>query len=319
MSQPLVSVILPAYNGAATLETTLASIFAQTYPAVEILAIDDASTDTTWDVLQRYRDRIHAVRRETNSGICDRARCDAIERARGTYCALIDQDDLWTPDKLERQVAFMETHPEYPLSHTSVRIIDEHGNEGGIRHEGAIPASGPCARELLDHCFITISSIMVRPEVWLAAQHAHGMVHANTDIETFLHIHREHPAGFGFLPEVLGSYRRWSGSMSRQDWRWSPKDVNELERVYQTGCWQGVLPEAEVRKALARAYAVNADHHDQQGWPGRALHFVRRGLRYAPRNPALYRVGARTLARGLVGAGFATARPSKGEGHHASC
>ncbi len=306
MSAPLVSVIIPTYNGARTIRETLESVFAQTYPNVEIVVVDDRSKDDTADILQSYGDRIVFKRRDTNSGVCDRTRCDAIAMARGAYCAFIDQDDLWTPDKLEKQVALMEARPELPLSHTYVNVIDENGRVQEIRHEGRIPPTGPCARELLEHCFVTISSIVVRPQVWLDAQREHGMHFSNTDIETLLLILRRYPAGFGFIPEVLGSYRRWSQSMSRQNWQWTPEDVNELERVYRSRYWEGLVAHGDVRRIIARAYATNAEHHRHQGRPGRALHFVRRGLRYAPLSRGLYAAAAKSVVRGLLGQGFAT-------------
>lgn len=306
MTRPLVSVIIPAYNGARTIRETLESVFAQTYSPFEVIVIDDCSKDETASIVATYGDRVRLIRREVNSGVCDRARCDGIERASGAYCAFIDQDDLWMPDKLEKQVAFMESHADIPLSHHYVNVIDESGRFIEVRHQGKIPPSGNCARELLTHCFITISSIMVKPRVWLDAQRAHGMRFSNTDIETFFHILRTHPAGIGFIPEVLGSYRRWPQSMSRQKWRWIPEDTDELERLYATCVWEGLLPERDVRYALARAYAANAEYHRHQGRPGRALYFARRGLRYSPLNFSLYRTGVLAIARGLGGQGFST-------------
>lgn len=306
MKSPLVSVIIPAYNGARTIRETLDSVLAQTYAPYEVIVVDDCSTDETRSILKEYGDRMIVHERASNSGVCDRARCDGIERARGVYCAFIDQDDLWTPNKLEKQVAFMEANPHLPLSHHYVRVMDEQGRALEVRHEGRIPPTGPCAKELLDHCFITISSIMVKPQVWLDAQRAHGMHHSNTDIETFFHILRSHAAGIGFIPEVLGSYRRWPQSMSRQRWKWMPEDTDELERVYLSRVWEGLLPERDVRDALARAYAVNAEYHRHQGRPGRAFYFARRGLRYAPFRPTLYRSALLAFARGIGGQGFST-------------
>lgn len=244
MGDPLVSVIIPTYNGARTIRETLDSVFAQTYPRVEVIVVDDVSRDETRAILSAYGERIRFKPRATNSGVCDRTRVDAMSMARGTYCALIDQDDLWTPDKLAVQVDFMQRHPDIPLSHTYMQVIDENGKAMEVRHEGRIPPTGPCARALLEHCFITISSIMVRPDVWMKAQAAHGMKFANTDVETFFWILRHHPAGIGFIPRVLGSYRRWSQSMSRQNWRWTPEDVNALDRVYDTRCWEGLVDQA---------------------------------------------------------------------------
>ncbi|MCS6772449.1 MAG: glycosyltransferase [Kiritimatiellae bacterium] len=306
MNSPLVSVIIPAYNGARTIRETIESVLGQTYSPFETIVVDDGSTDATPEIVAAFGPQVRLIRRDRNSGICDRARCDGIQQAKGKYCAFIDQDDLWFPDKLAKQVAFMESHPQIPMSHHYVRVIDEDGRPLEIRHEGKIPPTGNCARSLLEHCFITISSIMVRPEVWLDAQRAHGMRFPNSDLETFFYILRSFPAGIGFIPEVLGFYRRWTQSMSRQNWRWTPEDVDELERVYTTRVWEGLLDEREVRRALARAYAVNAEYHRHQGRPGRALYFARRGLRYAPLNYELHRSVLLSCARGLAGQGFST-------------
>lgn len=304
MNLPLVSVIIPAYNGARTIRETLDSVFAQTYPNVEVIVVDDVSRDDTRAILEGYGIRIVFKPRETNSGICDRARVDAISLAHGKYCAFIDQDDLWTPDKLEKQVAFMEANPDIPLSHTYVNVIDENGEVMEVRHQGKIPPTGICARELLDHCFITISSIMVKPNVWLEAQQYHGMKHANSDVETFFYILKKYPAGIGFIPKVLGSYRRWSQSMSRQNWKWRPEDVNALDRVYEGRYWEGLIDKDEVMRKIGSAYAKNAEHYRHKGHPGRALYFVWNGLAYAPCNMELYFTGIKSIARGLLGQGF---------------
>ena len=304
MNTPLVSVIIPAYNGARTIRETLDSVFAQTYPNVEIIVVDDVSRDNTRAILAAYGNRIVFKPRETNSGVCDRARVDAISLAHGKYCAFIDQDDLWTPGKLVKQVAFMEANPDIPLSHTYVNVIDENGKFMEVRHHGKIPPTGPCARELLEHCFITISSIMVKPNVWLEAQQHHGMKHANSDVETFFYIQKQYTAGIGFIPEVLGSYRRWSQSMSRQNWLWTPEDVNELDRVYVDHYWVGLVKKHDVKEIIGRAYQKNAEYHRHQGRPGRALHFVRRGLCYAPTSLGLYASGLKSLLRGISGQGF---------------
>jgi len=293
----LVSVIIPTYNGAHTVRETLDSVFRQTYANVEIIVIDDVSTDHTAEVIASYGNRVRFIRREKNSGICDIARLDAMKTARGKYCAMIDQDDLWEPTKLEKQVAFMEAHPDIPLSHTYMMVIDETGRSVEVRHDKKIPPTGPCARELIEHCFITISSIVVKPEVWIDAHQSHGLQFANTDIEAFLHMLKKHPKGFGFIPEVLGSYRRWSQSMSRQNWKWSPEDVNALDRVYQGGYWRGLVPGPEVRRIISRAYWINAEHHRHAGYPDRALYFAWRGLRYRPFWPSMYGVLAKALIR----------------------
>lgn len=296
---PVVSVILPVYNGETTLRETVDSILAQDYPSFEVVVVDDASRDGSVDILKSYGNDLKLYVMDHNSGICDKARHMALTRSSGTYAAFIDQDDTWKKEKLSRQVEYMECHPQFPLSHTSVQVIDSKGTVLEVRHQGRIPPAGPCAEELLKHCFITISSIMVRPVVWLKAIESHGMQHANSDLETFLYILKSFPEGFGFIPDVLGAYRRWPQSMSRQNWKWSPEDVNALDRVYSRGYWQGLLEKRDVRSLIAEAYWKNAEHWRHAGYPDRAWYFARRGLRYRPTWWKLYAAVAKAAVKML--------------------
>ncbi|MBL8266085.1 glycosyltransferase family A protein [Steroidobacter sp.] len=105
MSSPLVSVIIPTYNRAALLCETVDSVLAQTYPNIEIIVIDDGSTDDTTEAIQKYGDRVRYTRR-ANAGV-NAARNLGIKQARGEFIALLDSDDLWAPYKLELQVQLL--------------------------------------------------------------------------------------------------------------------------------------------------------------------------------------------------------------------
>lgn len=120
MSGPAVSVIVAAYNGAAMIEETLASLQAQTFGDFEIVVVDDRSTDETLDVLARWPDpRLRVIALEENGGPV-RARNRAVAESRGRYIAASDQDDLSLPDRLARQVAYLDTHPGTMLVGTGV-------------------------------------------------------------------------------------------------------------------------------------------------------------------------------------------------------
>lgn len=123
MSTPAVSVIIAAYNGAALIEETLASLQAQTFADFEIVVVDDRSTDNTLAVLRRWPDaRLRIIAAEENGGPV-RARNRAAAVARGRYLAGLDQDDLCLPERLERQVAYLDTHPETVLVGTAVALL----------------------------------------------------------------------------------------------------------------------------------------------------------------------------------------------------
>lgn len=102
----LVSVIIPTYNRAGTIERTLKSVLSQTLPSLEVIVVDDGSTDRTAEVLLPYRDRIHLIRQDNQGPSA--AKNSGIKAATGDILAFLDSDDCWLPDKLERQVRLLE-------------------------------------------------------------------------------------------------------------------------------------------------------------------------------------------------------------------
>jgi glycosyltransferase involved in cell wall biosynthesis len=113
--QPLVSVIIPVYNGARFLRAALESVFAQTYRPIEVIVVDDGSTDDGGGIAQSFPD-VRYMRQE-NQGVAA-ARNNGIEAARGEFFAFLDHDDLWTPEKVRVQIEHLLNHPEvgYTLS-----------------------------------------------------------------------------------------------------------------------------------------------------------------------------------------------------------
>jgi glycosyltransferase involved in cell wall biosynthesis len=115
MTDPLVSVILPVYNGGATLAAALRSIFSQTFADFEVVLLNDASRDNSLQVALRFADpRLRIVNEEINRGLAFRLN-QGIDLARGRYIARMDQDDMSFPQRLARQVEYLEAHPEIDL------------------------------------------------------------------------------------------------------------------------------------------------------------------------------------------------------------
>jgi glycosyltransferase involved in cell wall biosynthesis len=114
--QPLVSVIVPVYNGARFLRAALESVFAQTYRPIEVIVVDDGSADDSGVMAQSFPE-VRYIRQE-NQGVAA-ARNNGIEAARGEFFAFLDQDDLWTPEKLRLQIEHLLNNPElgYTLTH----------------------------------------------------------------------------------------------------------------------------------------------------------------------------------------------------------
>ena len=127
MAPPLVSVLLPVYNGERYVAAAVQSVLAQTYGRLELVVIDDGSTDGTLAVLQSFDDpRIRLTSRENRGLVATLA--EAATLAQGAYLARMDADDVSQPERLRRQVAFLEAHPGVVLVGTDCTVVDEDGS-----------------------------------------------------------------------------------------------------------------------------------------------------------------------------------------------
>ncbi len=118
-SPDLISVVIPAYNAGLYLGEALESVFAQTYPSVEVIVVDDGSDDDTAEVARSFGARVSYVRQERAGA--GAARNAALDHARGPYLAFLDADDRFTPTKLEHQMAALASGPELDMVYGHVR------------------------------------------------------------------------------------------------------------------------------------------------------------------------------------------------------
>lgn len=124
--QPVVSVVIPAYNAAWCVGKAIDSVLAQDFRDFEVIVVNDGSTDETASVLAGYGETIRVVN-QVNGGLSN-ARNSGIREARGEFVAFLDADDWWLPGKLRQQVALMRQHPEVGFSSTTARVEDPEGN-----------------------------------------------------------------------------------------------------------------------------------------------------------------------------------------------
>ena len=122
---PLVSVVIPVYNGSNFLKEAIDSVIAQTYHNYEIILVDDGSTDTTWDIIQSYGNTVRGYKKE-NGGVASALNL-GIRKMRGEWFVWLSHDDLWLPEKLEWQIEFHLNNPKYLWSHTDYSLIDDRG------------------------------------------------------------------------------------------------------------------------------------------------------------------------------------------------
>ncbi len=151
----LISIIMPSYNTGAQIGDTIRSIQAQTYRNWELIIVDDCSTDDTDRVVASFVDpRIRYFKNEQNSGAA-LSRNRGLREANGRYIAFQDSDDLWEPEKLERQLAFMKEHG-YAFTFTDYRIRYPDGSESPYIYTGPRKV-----RKWQVYCYCYFSTITV--------------------------------------------------------------------------------------------------------------------------------------------------------------
>jgi glycosyltransferase involved in cell wall biosynthesis len=206
--QPTVSVAICLLNSSRFIDETLGTVFAQTFDDYEVILVDDGSTDGCADAIERrYGDRVRVIR-QTHQGLSI-ARRLTIAAASGEYVAFLDHDDLWAPDKLERQVAAARADPSIALLFSDCEYIDEQGAPIGLLSEQYRLDSLDIRRgyeELLRRgCFVWQSSVLARTDVLRAVDAFNPAYPYIADYDTWVRIARRHRLHYS--REVLAKWR----------------------------------------------------------------------------------------------------------------
>jgi len=146
VSSPLISVVIPVWNGEATIERTLASALAQSFSDIEVLVINDGATDGTVERVGRFSDPRVQLHNFSNAGLAA-SRNRGIRLARGEFIAFLDADDLWLPRKLELQLAALRAQPAAALAYGFSDCVD--ADDRYIGHGSHIACSGKVYEKLL--------------------------------------------------------------------------------------------------------------------------------------------------------------------------
>jgi glycosyltransferase involved in cell wall biosynthesis len=205
--EPLVSIIVPCYNHERYIIKCIESIVNQTYKNFELVVIDDGSTDSSPGILKKLQeDYKFDLVIQANMGVANTLNKGIKDYAKGKYVTLCASDDFWAPDKLERQVYFMEDNPEYPMCFGKVIVIDEYDNKreentaasnanlkGGYVFKDILlinfhpPVNNFFRRDIFDEVGY------YRPDIW------------TEDFYMNLKIAEKHP--LGYIDEYLSYYR----------------------------------------------------------------------------------------------------------------
>lgn len=158
---PLVSVVIPAYNAAPFLSSALESVLAQTYKNYELLVIDDGSTDATAAVVKRLPIVRLLSQCHTGAGA---ARNRGIEASRGSLVAFLDADDIWMPSKLEKQVVFLQRHPDIGMAICEHTVLEEDGRER--MSDKSVLFKGDTVKNIFLHSDVATPTVIVRKQVF---------------------------------------------------------------------------------------------------------------------------------------------------------
>jgi glycosyltransferase involved in cell wall biosynthesis len=275
---PKVSVIIPTYNSANYLPEAIESVLAQTYKDFEIIVVDDGSTDNTQEVVVPYLDRIIFL--EVPNGGPAKARNHAIRESSSEYVAFLDADDIWYPDKLDRQITVFSENQHYSLVHSDAsytRTFTAQEDRSWFSIKKCVKA-GWVFSALLKESFIILSSVIVKRDclertelfdenvqpwegydLWLriAYEHQIGLVNAP------LYFRRIHDSNLFYsdqLYEALGFItimKKWENQALKLI-EGDRKTINQqLKSGYNrlSACYSAQGQSAEARQALENSFA----------------------------------------------------------------
>lgn len=202
-----VSVIVPAHNSGRFIAETIMSVLNQTHKNFEIIIVDDCSTDDTIEIIKSFEDeRILLLENESNSGAAY-SRNKAIANAKGDFIAFLDADDKWLPDKLEKQILFMESN-HYDFSYTGYSWVREDNSEIGVFVSGPTKVTH---KMFLRSNYVGCSTVMFRRSIY-PDLNVPDSIKKRNDYALWLLLSKK--ADCYYLDECLTKYRKISGSIS---------------------------------------------------------------------------------------------------------
>lgn len=222
MIENLVSVITPVYNSEKYIEKTILSVLNQTYKNLEMILVDDCSTDNSKEIILRIQKkdkRVKYVKLDKNSGAAV-ARNTGLEKAEGQFIAFIDSDDVWKKDKLNQQLEFMN-NKNIGFTYTAYETLAE---DGTIQNKHIHVPDKINYSSLLKNTAIACSTVIINKE--FTGDFSMPSVRKGQDTATWLKLLKKIDYAYGY-DEVLSSYRKVAGSISSNK-------LDALKRTWNT-------------------------------------------------------------------------------------
>jgi len=271
-----ISVVIPTYNYGRFVHEAIDSVLAQTCAPLEIIVVDDGSTDGTEQIVRAYGDRVRYIRQE-NAGV-GAARNNGIANARGEYVAFLDSDDVWLPEKLAKQLARFDADPDLGLVYVGAERFDESGTLS-VALDGM---EGWIASELLrlERSVISSGSGTLLPK--RVAEEVGGFdpdLQPSEDWDFCYRVALRHR--IGFVPEVLVRYRQHGSGLHLDVPRMERAMMLALEKVFES---RDPAVQSQRRRTYGRMHRVLAGCYFHGGAVRPFLQHLLASLRYDPRN-----------------------------------
>jgi glycosyltransferase involved in cell wall biosynthesis len=255
---PITSVIIPTYNRWPLVAEAVDSVLAQSFQDIEIIVVDDGSTDGTTNRLAKFDGRLRLFT-TTRRGVAA-ARNFGVSQAQGCYVAFLDSDDLWLPGKLETQIAFLDRHPEIQICQT-----DEIWVRNGVRVNPKAmhrKPSGDIFVRSLDLCLISPSAVMMTRELFQRIGGFDESFPVCEDYDLWLRVTSVYSVPL--IPEALVVKRGGhADQLSRSLWGMDRYRVLALQKILRSGL-DGV-PRTAARDVLRRKVLILAQGARKRG------------------------------------------------------
>ena len=224
-ANPLVSVIINCYNGERFLSEAVDSVYRQTYTNWEIIFWDNASTDLSANIAQKYNEKLQYFKVKNTTALGE-ARVLAVSKAKGSIFAFLDCDDVWKNDKLHDQVALILDKPDAGLVYSQTEVISKYGKKVNLTHPNKFNSlpNGHVFNKLVKENFITFASAIVSRESYYNCGGFPLEFKNSPDYALFLKISHEYK--IYAVDKVLCSYRVHGNNLSNKQ-----RVINSLEAI----------------------------------------------------------------------------------------
>ena len=251
MEMKKVSIIIPVYNCQEYISDSLESVLSQTYQNIEIVVINDGSTDDTQKIIEEYGDRINYYYQE-NAGVAT-ARNLGLNKCSGHYIAFLDADDIWLPDKLEKQIDVLRKNPDYGFVYCDNYFVDEKKNIIKNYERKIKLLQGDILLDFFMDFFLITSGIVMRKKCLEKTGYFREILEVGEDFDFFLRLSKNYNAGV--IKEKLFFRRVWKHSLSRGDYERSKiTDIKTIKFFIKTNPTFFKRHKKKIKNRLAQLY-----------------------------------------------------------------